>query len=220
MRVLRRTTVISAALFLAVLPLASQDHTTAAGYGLGLINPGRLNPGVGQLPLKMDEGWALTAFGETWHAAEGRMGLRLAAAFTQRPLSIGGELRDVNTWFADASVILRLLPPTAGRAVAPFVSVGGGLAQYGLGTGPPLIYQEEGVVYPGEQRLQGTAVVGAGLDIVPGGFRIAGAPLGLRLDVADHVLLRSPFRGLEGDAGLGPIHNLRFGVSLIGLGWF
>jgi hypothetical protein len=164
MRVLRRTTVISAALFLAVLPLASQDHTTAAGYGLGLINPGRLNPGVGQLPLKMDEGWALTAFGETWHAAEGRMGLRLAAAFTQRPLSIGGELRDVNTWFADASVILRLLPPTAGRAVAPFVSVGGGLAQYGLGTGPPLIYQEEGVVYPGEQRLQGTAVVGAGLE--------------------------------------------------------
>jgi hypothetical protein len=37
--------------------------------------------------------------------------------------------------------------------------------------------------------------------------------------VADHVALRSPFETLDGGR-LGPIHNLRFGVSLVGLGWF
>jgi hypothetical protein len=57
------------------------------------------------------------------------------------------------------------------------------------------------------------------VDITPRGVRVAGTPLGLRFEVADHVALRSPFETLAGERP-GPIHNVRVGVSLIGLGWF
>jgi len=221
MHLLRRAVLASVSLLaVAAAPAAAQDHTTAAGYGGGFVTFGALNPGAAGAELMMDAGWVVTAFGETWHSARGRVGARLNGAFTQRPLQVAGEAREINTWMADASLMLRLLPPRAGSGVAPFLSAGGGLIHYGLGTGAPVTYAEQGVVYRGDDQLQWTAVGGVGIDVVPGGFRLGGTPLGLRIEVADHVTLRSPFRGLEDDANLGPIHNIRFGASLIGLGWF
>jgi hypothetical protein len=219
MPVLRRALLLASLLLPAASAALAQDHDTAAGYGAGFLSPGRLNPGAGGTDLALDAGWVLTAFGETWHAAGGRVGARLNGAFTQRPLQVAGESRDISTWMADASLLLRLLPPREGRVVAPFVSGGAGIIHYGLGRGVPSPFPDEGVLYPGDAERQVTLVGGAGLDVVPGGFRAFGTPLGVRLEVADHVALRSPFRTLDGGR-LGPIHNLRFGVSLVGLGWF
>jgi hypothetical protein len=151
--------------------------------------------------------------------AGGRLGTRLSAAFTQRPLQLGDEPRDINTWLVDLSLMLRLLPPREGNTIAPFLSAGGGFVHYGLGVGPALPIEEAGVVYPGDNQLRFAVVGGGGVDILPRGLQFARTPLGLRLEVANHVTLRSPFETFEGER-LGPIHNLRFGASLIGVGWF
>ncbi|CAN5347428.1 hypothetical protein BH20GEM2_BH20GEM2_13350 [soil metagenome] len=45
---------------------------------------------------------------------------------------------------------------------------------------------------------------------------ILGTPLGFRLEVADHVVLDSPFQALDG-GDVGPIHNVRFTLSVLGL---
>jgi hypothetical protein len=220
MRPLRSVAIsVVASLVLAASPSLAQDHTTAAGYGIGFIRPGALNPGAPGAELALDAGWVATAFGETWHVADGRMGARLNGAFTQRPLQVGEEARDINTWMLDASVIVRLLPPAEENVVNPFLSAGGGLVRYGLGRGAQLFLPEAGVTYAGDDEVQWALVGGAGLDITPPGFRLGAAPLGIRLEVANHVVLRSPFRGAD-DERLGPIHNIRAGISLIGLGWF
>jgi hypothetical protein len=132
---------------------------------------------------------------------------------------MGEEVRDINTWMLDASVIARLLPPAEDNVVNPFLSAGGGLVSYGLGRGGQIFFPEAGVSYPGNDQVRWAVVGGAGLDITPAGFRVGSTPLGIRLEVADHVVLRSPFRGMD-DERLGPIHNIRGGISLIGLGWF
>ncbi|HSJ24312.1 MAG TPA: hypothetical protein VK929_06585 [Longimicrobiales bacterium] len=210
---------IVAALLLMAAPAAGQDHNNAAGYGAGFLLPGAFNPGASGSELAMDAGWVATAFGEAWHVAGGRLGARLNGMFSQRPLQVGEENRDINTFAADASIIARLLSPTPGNAFAPFVSAGGGIVRYGLGRGMELDFPEAGVTYPGDDEIQWALVGGAGFDILPAGFRVGGNPLGIRVEVADHVVLRSPFRGTDGER-LGPIHNIRAGISLIGLGWF
>jgi hypothetical protein len=219
MPAVRASAWIFAAAILTATPLLAQDHTTAAGYGAGFIRPGALNPGTAGAELALDAGWVATAFGETWHVAGGHVGARINGAFTQRPLQVGDDVRDINTWMLDASVIARVLAPDEGNVVNPFLGVGGGLVSYGLGQGAELSFPEAEVTYPGNDQVRWALVGGVGLDITPAGFRLGSTPLGIRLEVADHVVLRSPFRGPEGER-LGPIHNFRAGVSLIGLGWF
>jgi hypothetical protein len=203
----------------ATAPVAAQGHAVAAGYGGGFITFGALNPDVEGVELALDDGWVATMFGEAWHVAGGRLGARLNGAFTQRPLQMPDGARDINTWLIDLSLMLRLLPPREGNLIAPFLSAGGGIISYGLGASPPVAFPEAGVVYPGDNQRQFTLVGGGGFDLVPRGLRLGGTPLGLRLEVANHTTLRSPFEPLEGER-LGPIHNLRLGASLIGLGWF
>jgi hypothetical protein len=219
MRLLPRSFLITFILAAVATHAVAQDHTTAAGYGIGFIRPGALNPGAPGGELALDAGWVATAFGEAWNAAGGRMGARVNGAFTQRPLQVGEDARDINTWMLDASIIARLLPPLPDNVINPFLSAGGGLVSYGLGSGGPLFFPDAGVTYPGDDQVQWALVGGAGLDITPAGFRLGANPLGIRLEVADHVVLRSPFRGEDGER-LGPIHNFRAGISLIGLGWF
>ncbi len=56
---------------------------------------------------------------------------------------------------------------------------------------------------------------GLGVDVVPS-LRLWGTRLGVRLEAADHVALESPFETPDGDA-LGPVHNVRVTLGLIGL---
>jgi hypothetical protein len=216
-----RSPLFFAILLLAVFaaPAGAQDHTTAAGYGVGFLRPGDLNPGAGGAGLAMDAGWVITAFGEAWYAAGDQLGARVNGAFTNRPLQIGEDTREISTWMLDASLIARLLPPNEANVINPFLSVGGGLVSYGLGRGGELVFPEANVSYPGDDQVQWALVGGAGVDLTPRGLRLGATPLGIRLELADHVVLRSPFRGPDGER-LGPIHNIRAGISLIGLGWF
>src|SRR5687767_9007659 len=95
--------------------------------------------------LKLDDGWTVGGGLEWWFGSR-RVGLRLDGAYTQRPwlLEFGednnfpqdardeatvalNQFGELDTWFADASMMLRLLPATVDRKFAPFLSVGTGL---------------------------------------------------------------------------------------------
>jgi len=219
---LRRAAVRSAALLaFSASSLLAQDPLTVAGYGAGWIHFGALNPGAGTRALVMDAGWILTAFGESWHVAGGRAGARLSGGWSQRPVDLGGQdIRDISTWLFDAGMAVRPLTPREGDRLLPFLSAGAGLIHYGFGTGTPRVFVEQGVVYFGDEQIRWTAVAAGGIDIVPGGVRVAGTPLGLRIEISDHVVFRSPFRRIGDEAFLGPIHNIRLGASLIGIGSF
>jgi hypothetical protein len=219
MRVLTPACLSLAAALAVAAPAAGQDHNVAAGYGIGFIQPGALNPGAGAADASVDAGIVGTAFGEAWYMLDGRLGARLNLAFTRRPLQLGEESRDISALAADVNIMARLVPPAEGGTFAPFVSGGAGVFSSGLGWGAPVQYEELGAAYPGEGNVRFAVVGGAGVDIAPLAFRIGDSRVGVRLEVADHIVLRSPFRGLEGER-LGPIHNVRVGVSLIGLGWF
>ena len=210
---------LSLAALVAAAPAAGQAHNVAAGYGAGFFQPGALNPGVTGEEASFEPGVVGTAFGEAWYVLGGRLGTRLNVALSKRPLQLGEATRDISLLAVDLNVMARPLPPSATGAIVPFLSAGGGVLSYGLGEGGSVTYGELGAFYPGEGEVRWTVVGGAGVDIAPAGFRLGDARFGIRLEVADHVVLQSPFRGIEEGEKLGPIHNLRAGISLIGLGW-
>jgi hypothetical protein len=203
----------------AAAPAAAQRYDVLGGYGVGTMRFGAFNPGVDAAELALQPGLVVNLFGEGY-SGRGHVGGRLNVAFSQRPLVFADESRDISTWIVDAGLVLRPLPLSEAGALSPFVTVGGGFISYGLGrTGRPVVIGDAEVRYPGDDEGQWMGMFGAGVDVTPPGLRLGGTPLGVRLEVADHVALRSPFETLEG-ARLGSIHNVRFGVSLVGLGWF
>jgi hypothetical protein len=218
---LGRLTLGCTLLLLAASPAAAQQFHTAAGYGAGNISFGAFNPDAGAeaAELALQSGPVFNVFGEAYQGA-GYLGLRGNVAFTQRPLEFAGESRKINTWLVDAGVVLRPLPLRETSVISPFLTAGGGVISYGLGrNGRTVVIGESDVLYPGDDERQWMLVGGGGLDIIAGRLRVAGTPLGLRLEAANHVTLRSPFRTLAGERP-GPIHNLRIGASLVGFGSF
>jgi hypothetical protein len=197
---------------LAAAPLGAQGYSGVVGYGGGAAWFGDFTESGPALAL--DDGWLAHAQGE-YFMAGGRLGARLGAAFTQRPFQAPDRARDINTWMFDAAATLRPLPLRRGSAVSPFLAAGVGVISYGFGEGTPVEFEGADAVYPGDTRRQLTAVGGVGLDLVPR-FSLFDTPLGLRLEVADHVALESPFESLDGEAH-GPVHNVRVTIGLIGL---
>lgn len=200
------------AALLAAGPAAAQDYTGSVGYGGGGIWFGDFNESGA--PLALESGWLAAAHAEHY-VGSGRLGARLGAAFTQRPFTVAGDARDINTWLFDASLLLRPLPVSRRRGVVPFLSLGAGVVSYGFGDGRPVVFEGSDAVYPGDTDRRLTAVGGLGIDFVPG-RSLWGTPLGLRLEAADHVALESPFRTAAGGT-LGPVHNVRVTLGLIGL---
>lgn len=204
---------------LAVLAMAgdasAQAFRTAVGYGGGgvLITP--LNAGAGDAPreLRFQPGWIMG--GEFEHrVGSGWLGLRAHGAYTQRPFELADRTLAINVWLADAGVVLRPFAPGS-RGVAPFLSAGGGLVVYRFGRGAPVDIEDAMARYPGESELQWAGVAGVGLDIGPV-FEIQETPLGLRLEIADHLALRSPFVPLAGGR-FDPVHNVRITLSLVSM---
>lgn len=193
---------------LCAAPAAGQSHGGAVGYGGGGIWFGSLAEGI-----ELDPGWVANVQAEQWYW-RGRVAARGNVAFTQRPLHSSTDERQINTWIFDGSVLLRPVPAREDRRVAPYVSLGAGVVNYGFGRGRQVVLGD-GAVYPGSGERQFAVVGGAGIDFLP---RVAlfDTPLGLRLDFADHVTLESPFQDAGGNA-YGPVHNVRVTLGLIGL---
>lgn len=205
-----------AALAVALLALmvltpaaGAQDFDGTIGYGGGGVWFGDFDD-QGSLALKA--GWLGDVHVERWYA--NRLGVRAHAAFTRRPLEMPGDTRDINTWMIDGGALLHLLPPRPDRSVVPFVSAGAGVVSYGLGEGRKVTISDE-IVYSGDDDRQFTAIAGIGVDLLPE-WDWLDTRLGVRLEVADHVVFESPFEPRAGGS-FGPIHNIRATLSLLGL---
>ncbi len=202
---------------LAVLMLAgpavSQTHDGSIGYGGGAIMFTDFNAGGTGEAINLGTGWVANAHIEHF-PSRGRVGGRINAAFSRRPLETPEDVRNIHAWIIGGDLLLRLASPTPGRTVAPFIAVGGGMVSYGLGRGSALSF--EGAQYPGDTDRQWTVSGGLGFDILPD-FSIFGTPSGLRLEVIDHVALKSPFEPFPSGDDFDPVHNIRASLSLIGL---
>jgi len=204
------STLVAAGLLLAAAtPAGAQDYAGSIGYGGGGIWFGDLDEGG---TLALEAGWLADGHIECWYG--GHLALRAHAAFTQRPLRLPESSRTINTWLVDGGLLLHLLPAREGRSFAPFVSVGAGVVNYGLGRGRELALGEE-LVYPGDEDRQLAGTAGVGVDLLPA-WTWFNTHIGLRLEAADHLVLHSPFRSAAGEE-FGPVHNVRLTLSLLGL---
>lgn len=105
--------------------------------------------------LSLKSGWIAGTQAEYWFG-NGRVGLRLNGAYTERPFELDfnedffidgdgiidgdvidgfdfdfeEEFGDVNVWYGDLDLMVRLLRPERTRKFAPFVSLGGGFVLY------------------------------------------------------------------------------------------
>lgn len=192
-------------------PAAAQDYNWAAGYHAGAIWFSPMNSGSGSgSDLTLAPGWIVGLQFERWWGS-GRAGMRVNGAFTERPLDLPGGDRDIGVWLADAELLLRLMPASRERSFHLFVSAGGGLVQYRLGRGEVLTFDDAGASYPGNDRPQLAATGGLGADIITG-WRWDGQPIGIRLEVVDHMTLESPFDRVAGGS-FSSIHNVRFVIG-------
>jgi hypothetical protein len=225
-RITRRALALTAALFGSAVSSATVQaqspgpaYATVAGYGAGYIRYGTLNPGRGGPELALEPRWIVHGFVEGAVLGD-FLGARALGAFSQAPFEFDGVSRSINTWLADAALVLRPFGLAASGAFSPFVLGGAGVITHGFGrAGRPVLIPEAGVMYSGDDQASWQLTFGGGIDIVPAGFAIGGTPVGIRIEAVDHMALRSPFTDLEGGR-LGPVHNIRLGVSLVGLGSF
>lgn len=164
---------LTIALAAAPVPLAAQqDYAWAAGFYGGGMWFSSLNDGGGTgSALELDPGWVVGVQGEHWFSTfNGHVGMRVNSEFTQRPLPLAEETRDIGVWMLDAELMLRLLPPTALNRFNVFLSVGGGVVDYRLGDGPPRSFVDANAMYAGDETPRWAAVGGFGIDIITGSW--------------------------------------------------
>jgi hypothetical protein len=212
---IRISIMTTAALLAAAGDAAPQDFRTAIGYGGGAVTITPLNAGgQGTGELRFEPGWIVAAhiehrFGIGW------LGLRAHGAYTQRPLAIGDNTLRIDVWLGDAELVLRPFGAGGSRGISPFVTAGAGAVRYALGRGRTVDIVEANARYDGASENRWAAVVGLGLDLGPV-LELQETPLGLRLEVGDHIALDSPFKPISGPR-FSPVHNVRVTLSLVSL---
>jgi hypothetical protein len=189
---------------------SAQAHDASVGYGGGGVWFGSFADAD---DLALDPGWIVNAHAEHWLGGR-RFGLRAQVAYTQRPFATPFETRDIDSWLAGADLLVRFLPVRPGRSASPYVGAGAGMVRYELGRGPPIVVAED-VVYPGNDERRFAVTAALGLDLLPG-WNLFDTPIGVRLELTDHVALTSPLESMGGRR-FGPVHNVRLSLGLLGV---
>ncbi|HWV57817.1 MAG TPA: hypothetical protein VNZ57_10225 [Longimicrobiales bacterium] len=255
MNLLFRAAAVAALLLpLAVAPATAQDYR----YGLGIYGGGMwfsnfnrdaddiiiFDDGVELLVdadrLRLRDSWVAGAQAESWFG-NGRFGARLNAAYSETDWRRRGDLlddffdfdldfldRDVNVWFGDLDLMVRILNPEPDRVWAPFVAVGAGFVHYnpaGRFLVDDVLFPFAAATFDGESQTEFAGVFGLGTDILP---RMRGpVRLGFRVEAMDHVAFNSPLRRIEFDPfedefeigdRFGAVHHVRLtaGIHLLG----
>ena len=201
----------------AATEVAAQDYRFAASYNAGGLWFTPLNAGAGDAPdLKFHLGWIMGLQFEQW-LGSGRTGWRLNGALSERPIDLpGGVSRDVGMWFTDFDLLLRLMPATPERRLNATVSLGAGLGRYKFGKGDPLFLTSANASYDGDDGVFFVGTGGLSVDMLTG-WRWDGDPVGIRVEVVDHMALESPFQPIGG-GDFSPVHNVRFVIGAF-TGW-
>lgn len=211
-----------AALLAAPAAAAAQDYSGSAGWDAGILSVGRLNAGAGQvagaggtqLPADAIEPgltWVFGAHYDQWYG-RGMVGFRLGGAFTQHRLEWERGERSFNIYMADATLLLRPIPPTPGGAFSITLGAGIGGVRYALGEGPPTVHPDADAVYLGDERFQLAGVGSVAVDVGSPWFWDH-SPVFVRIKASDHMALSSPFERTDG-ADFDAVHNLRLSVGI------
>lgn len=195
---------------------SAQDYHFGAHWNVGGSYFTPLNSGgAADVDIELDPGWIAGLQFEQW-LGSGRIGWRLNGALSQRPLAVPGEKRNIGMWLADIDLLARFMPAEPDRTFNIFVSAGLGAIQYRLGDGPFIDFVNADATYDGDDAPLLVAAGGLGADFLTG-WSWDGDPLGIRVEVVDHVAFRSPFEPLSG-GDFSPIHNVRLVVGAF-TGW-
>ena len=187
---------------LAASPAVAQVHRSAIGVTGGWSTHGDLTPGTGSETV-LESGWTAGVQLERWMGA-GRVGLRLNGAYAERPVEAVATYNEYNVYHGDVSMLVRLLPVQAGRAVAPFVSLGLGASHYN-GVGPS--GSIGGGTFGDDPATRALAVAGLGVDFSSSG------QLGLRVEATDQIVLVGIGEGPAAE-GFPMTHNLQLSTAL------
>lgn len=197
---------------LLAAPLSGQ---VGAGWTVGGSNLSELNAETGgTVALKPPTGVVLGLHVDRWYGAEERFAVRIQGAWQQPRFDWTQGERKIDSVSGDVSVLVRPVVPSGDAVLEflPYLALGFGGSWYDLGRGSETGYPPSGSFHDGSSTIVPTVVLGGGVDVgLP--VRWYGNPTRIRLEVADHYHLHSPFRSLDdGDRG-GAIHNLRFTVG-------
>ena len=199
----------------------AQDYRFAAAYNAGAayftpFNGGASGPdGSLASEISLDAGWIVGLQFEQW-LGSGRTGWRINGALTERPVALPGGSRDVGLWFADFDLLLRLFPATPDRRVNAALSLGAGMVRYKLGDGDPLFFESANASYAGDDDVRFVGAGGLSVDVLTS-WLWDGDPVGIRIEIMDHVALDSPFKPISG-SDFDPIHNVRLVIGAFA-GW-
>jgi hypothetical protein len=199
---------LTMAALIAAVATPAQAQQKSWGFGLfgSWVSPGSLAEAEpSDNDLKLDEGWSGGASLEKWFGSR-RMGLRFEGNYMKQPfvLTRGENTVDdldedeeeildrftgVNTWFADANLMLRLLPASVDRRFAPFLSLGTGLIHWDTGrpeTDDARLGRADAYIY-GESQTEWALTGGIGADI------FFSETVALRLEARDYWNSDSPY---------------------------
>jgi hypothetical protein len=176
-----------AAAFLAAVAVPAEAQMKSFGFGFhgSWLTSGALAEGeISDTDLKLDDGWTAGGGLEGWFGSN-RWGLRLDAAYTSRPWAVSFDINDefddldeeeikaeldafgdVDTWFADADVMFRILTPQVDRSFAPFLSLGTGLIYWDHeGENLDLALPATNALILGEDQTEWALTGGLGADV-------------------------------------------------------
>jgi hypothetical protein len=192
---------------------AAQEAEVTIGYGGGYMQFGNFAEAGPQLSrdIRMTPGWVATVHADYW-IGSGQVGLRGAALYTDRPLELPFSEEGHAVYGANADLLIRLLPVRPGRSVVPFLSAGGGILAFDLGSGSGTVGSDTNIFYDEDEQVQLVAVGGFGFDIYPG-WELLDNELGLRIEGANHYMFSGPFRRADG-SDPDPTHNWRVTLGL------
>lgn len=212
---LRAAALLMAVMLLAPSPASAQDYDTSVAWGGGLIQFAPWVDAGGASPRDLGLGSGMTAVlhGETWHFNRW-VGARLGGFYSRGTVEYPTANKNANAWGAEASGLVRVMPPAAERMVTAYLIGGGGLTWFTLGEGPHVapIAGTSTVIYSPDWRRLWTAHGGAGVEIMSG-MRAFDGQLGVRIEAANMVTFNAPLR-VEGATSPDPAHNLRVFVTL------
>lgn len=206
-----------AGITLAATPLQAQGFRGAIGYyggGVESTDFNRSGETGGAVGVRLDRSWTAGAQVEYWLGG-GRLGVRGGAGFSEAAPRLANESGPLgivlNVYFADASLLLRLLPARADRALAPFLSAGVAGVRFDPGDDGGFVASDAEFV--ADYRTRPGAVLGIGVDLV------SSDQTALRLEVSDLVTPESLMGPIADGEPFGPVHHIRATAGLhVGIG--
>lgn len=224
-----RSCLLVVLLLAAVAPekAAAQDYRSSVGWNAGALWVSSLNAGAtlgagegGLSPARQAEpgiGWMTGIQFDHW-LWDGTFGIRLGGGYARHNLGWSNGEREIGTWTGEAGVLARISRPAPDQVYIPFVALGLAGVRYGLGKGPLTSFPAASAYHSGDQQFNLAGSAAVGIDVISP-LSWDDSPIVLRIEAADQVAPRSPFRSLDTGKRFQFVHNARLTIGLhAGLG--